>query len=299
MRFAATRLPQNPIITPDTPGYDADGLGTNINGPSLIRVPDWLPGALGKYYLYFAHHQGKSIRLAYANDVAGPWTVHTPGTLQLEQTPFTHHLASPDVHLDEPNRRLIMYYHGCRSDTMPMAPGDTQASCVAFSSDGLAWESNAESLGSPYFRVFRLGEWTYAVAAGGKLFRSADGVTGFEQRWGCLDHSGRHWALLRRGDTLHCFYSRWGDAPEHLVHATLPLEEDWKRWRLDQRWPLLTAKHDWEGADQPVRISIPGSVHEPVHELRDPCVYEEAGHTYLLYSVAGESGIAIAELTDV
>jgi hypothetical protein len=33
-------------------------------------------------------------------------------------------------------------------------------------------------------------------------------------------------------------------------------------------------------------------------QLRDPAIFEDDdGRTYLLYSVAGESGIAIAELT--
>ncbi|MEZ5903689.1 MAG: hypothetical protein R3C69_00710 [Geminicoccaceae bacterium] len=39
------RLPGNPIIRPHMDGR----MGDNINGPSLIRVPDWV-GALGRYY---------------------------------------------------------------------------------------------------------------------------------------------------------------------------------------------------------------------------------------------------------
>ena len=91
----ARRFPENPIITQD---MDA-ALGDSINGPSLIRVPDWLPNPLGRYYLYFAHHQGKNIRLAYADDLAGPWTLHLPGSLQMTDTPYQHHIASPDVSL--------------------------------------------------------------------------------------------------------------------------------------------------------------------------------------------------------
>jgi hypothetical protein len=34
-----------------------------------------------------------------------------------------------------------------------------------------------------------------------------------------------------------------------------------------------------------------------VNELRDPAVFEEGGRIYLLYSVAGERGIALAEVT--
>jgi hypothetical protein len=33
-----------------------------------------------------------------------------------------------------------------------------------------------------------------------------------------------------------------------------------------------------------------------VRQLRDPGIYQEGNRTYLLYSVAGEQGIAIAEI---
>ena len=31
-------------------------MGDTINGPSLIRVLDWVQDLFGRYYLYFAHH---------------------------------------------------------------------------------------------------------------------------------------------------------------------------------------------------------------------------------------------------
>src|SRR5690349_7973801 len=70
----AVRFQQNPIIT------EASGskIGNNINGPSLIRVPSWLPNPLGRYYLYFAHHTGDYIRLAYSNSLNGPWKIYEP-----------------------------------------------------------------------------------------------------------------------------------------------------------------------------------------------------------------------------
>ena len=37
---------------------------------------------------------------------------------------------------------------------------------------------------------------------------------------------------------------------------------------------------------------------ERVHELRDPGIYCEDGEKWLLYSTAGEQGIAIMQLTD-
>ena len=75
----AIRLLDRPIITPDL----HPSIGRNIQGPSVIRVPDWVEHRLGDYYLYFADHKGSYIRLAYANQLTGPWTIHPPGSLQL------------------------------------------------------------------------------------------------------------------------------------------------------------------------------------------------------------------------
>src|SRR6478609_12156062 len=75
------RFANNPIVGPELfSGKD----GANINGPSLIKVPDWLPNKLGKYYLYFAHHNGTYIRMAYADDLKGPWKIYEPGTLKMD-----------------------------------------------------------------------------------------------------------------------------------------------------------------------------------------------------------------------
>ena len=53
----------------------------NVAGPSPLRVPAWAPGPrLGLYYLYFAHHTGSHIRLAYADTPEGPWEVYNPGS---------------------------------------------------------------------------------------------------------------------------------------------------------------------------------------------------------------------------
>ena len=55
------------LIHPDMPELDREHGFSNINGPSLVRVPEWVENPLGKYYLYFAHHRGAYIRLAYAD----------------------------------------------------------------------------------------------------------------------------------------------------------------------------------------------------------------------------------------
>ncbi len=54
---------------------------------------------------------------------------------------------------------------------------------------------------------------------------------------------------------------------------------------------------DYEGAGLPIRPSVSGPARGPLHELRDPAWFKDAdGKEYLLYSVAAEQGIAIAEL---
>lgn len=88
--FQANRLSEGPIIYSKLHQRlltEEKELGyPNINGPSLIRVPDWLPHPLGKYYLYFAHHKGSYLRLAYADSLSGPWKVFDSEVLPLNKT---------------------------------------------------------------------------------------------------------------------------------------------------------------------------------------------------------------------
>ena len=299
------RFSANPIITP---ALD-ESIGTNINGPSLLRVPDWLPNPLGRYYLYFAHHQGAFIRLAYADALAGPWTVYTPGTLRLEQTPCYHHIASPDVHIDQENRRILMYYHGptVRREELDVDPLTQrfpflggQRSLLAMSEDGLNFNSDSEILGPSYFRVFRYPNaahgWFYALGMPGILFRSRDGRTDFELGPVLFDSDQRHTALLVRGDTLYVFYSRAGDCPEHIVCATINLRPHWRELKASAPFSILWPETNYEGGGLPLELSLRGAIHEPVRQLRDPGIYQEDDRVYLLYSVGGESGIALAEL---
>jgi hypothetical protein len=90
--YRAIRFSENPLIHP---GTDKE-IGANINGPSLVRVPEWTPHPMGRYYLYFAHHQGQHIRMAYADDIRGPWRNFKGGVLRLRETACSSHIASPD-----------------------------------------------------------------------------------------------------------------------------------------------------------------------------------------------------------
>jgi hypothetical protein len=59
---------------------------------------------------------------------------------------------------------------------------------------------------------------------------------------------------------------------------------------------VLEPEMAWEGGDLPLEPSREGIVRGPVRQLRDPAIFREGARIWLLYSVAGESGIAIAEL---
>jgi len=89
IEFSVTRLSDYPIIYPEMhPKLVAEAKKygyTNINGPSLIKVPDWIDDKLGKYYCYFAHHKGEFIRLAYADTLTGPWTMHDEEIMPLHK----------------------------------------------------------------------------------------------------------------------------------------------------------------------------------------------------------------------
>ena len=283
------RLAPHPIIRP----HMDDRMGDNINGPSLIRVPDWVEQPLGQYYLYFAHHDGCYIRLAYSDELLGPWTTYRDGVLPLPEARFAGHVASPDVHVDHAQRQIRMYYHG--SET-PSGGGGEQATRVALSEDGLHFTAHPALLGRPYFRVFQWGSYHYALAMPGVFYRSRDGLTNFAEGPTLFTRNMRHTALRVDGQTLSVFYTNAGDCPERILLSTIDLTPDWMTWVASEPIVLLEPELAYEGGELPREPSKRGLVMEPVCQLRDPAIFYEDGRTYLLYAVAGEHGIALAEL---
>jgi hypothetical protein len=311
--YQVRRLVDHPIVTP---GMDVR-MGRNIEGPSVIAAPTWLPNRLGAYYLYFADHKGDYIRLAYADRLEGPWTIHAPGSLQFSQSGLPAklvgtaeavarineitaardardyvgipsamedaslpHVASPDVHVDEAGKRIVMYYHG-------LAEFGVQRTRVAVSQDGVNFEAlKGPTLGPAYMRLFRYGGWTYAMAMPGQFLRAKDPLTPFEKGPTLFASDQRHSAVLVRGDTLHIFWTRVGDAPERIYASTLDLRGDWMAWKVGDPVEVLRAERSRRSA-----------INRDVNQIRDPAIFEEKGRTYLLYAVKGEHGLGIAELT--
>jgi hypothetical protein len=320
VELVTTPLIDRPIV----PDASEPGEPRNVNGPCLIRVPAWAEGALGRYYLYYASHKGARIELAHADQLAGPWTRYEPGALQLCDTPFLQappaipesidraalgtprgpgipspledatvpHIASPDVVVDETTRTFRLYYHGLDSFGI-------QNTRVAVSSDGLHFESPAEAsevVAPPYLRVFRHAGFWYGLAMPGHLVRSRDGIRDFERGPTLFGPDMRHAGLWLRDRELWVFWTRVGDVPERILLSTIDVSGSWRDWResvpLEVRRPL----RPWEGADEPLEPSRRSAVDRPVHQLRDPYLFAQAGDAYLVYAVAGESGLAIARL---
>ena len=303
-------LCDGPIISVD----DHPDLDGNVNGPSLIAAPEWLPDPPAKYLLYFAHHEGRSIRLAASDDLVGPWQMITPEPLELERSLFASrapadselhqeardhiargtdgnypHIASPDVWVDHQTEQIRLYYHGRLED-------GRQRSRVALSRDGLNFAARMEVIGSPYFRIFYHADWFYAIAMPGQLYRSRDGLGEFETGPRLTQEPIRHHALLPYENYWYVLWTRVGDSPERILLSRLDMEAEWRQWKFVETHELHRAQKPWEGADMMPRASEYGAVRQRVNQLRDPAIFVEDGAIYLLYAIAGEQGIAIGEL---
>ncbi|MFT5895661.1 MAG: hypothetical protein ACI8VW_002536, partial [bacterium] len=273
----------------------------NINGPSLIEVPSWVENPLGKYYLYFAHHEGLSIKLLTADNLAGPWVLHENGVLHLSETDFSQtppsredtrlevlaqidagmdgdyvHIASPDVHCDEKNGEIRMYFHGRVAD-------GTQCTKLAVSNDGLRFRAQCEPLGLSYFRVFEFANGFYAIALGGQLYRSKDGRTRFEAGPRITDENFRHCAIHTENETVFVFWSRPGDNPECILVSTLDTTGDWYNWKLEESKQVHAPERKWEGSQEHSEPSKWGGIMSPARQLRDPAIYREGDKLWLLY----------------
>lgn len=291
------RLKSNPIIKPSMKGLEKE-LGENINGPSIIRVPNWMPNPLGKYYLYFSHHKGKYIRMAYANNLAGPWKIYSKGTLHLSQTPCEDHIASPDVHIDEENKEIKMYYHGKFISNKDYK----QATFLATSKDGIEFKSKKTLLGPFYFRVFFYDGNYYAMAKNknksGIILKSEDGYSEFKK---CIEiiPNIRHTAIFIRNKTLYLFYSKIKDIPEKILLSKIDLSQNYTKWKPSKPIMIIKPEKKYEGADLPLIASEPGLAIKKVNQLRDPAIFFENNRLYLFYTIAGEKGIAISEIRNL
>ena len=104
--------------------------GSNTSFASVINIPDWILPAdradpTAEYYMYYARHGGMHIFMKWAPSLDGPWAPFDLGgtyngqsrrgvfDVEADSTRESYdHIAGPDVHVDDANQRIILYYHG-------------------------------------------------------------------------------------------------------------------------------------------------------------------------------------------
>ena len=338
--------------------------GENINGASMFRIPDWIPNdqradPSANYYLYFADHQGNYIRLAWASEITGPWTLHSIGLdeagdrintrdrgvfalpsadnarLVVNQNGrdlnMENHVASPDVHVDDENQQIIMYFHAPTNN--PDGQNDLQKTFVATSDFGLDFNDGLFPvyIANSYARIFTYNNELYALA-GDRFFRAPSLNNPFNNSqnidflerdlWDrgasqpfsdyfqvdpipdddAAETNVRHTDVYLDGDTLHVFFTQRRGLPERIMHTTVDLSQPFDEWTAvgsnADPTEVLRPEFPWEGSDVLIELSEGGGITGLVHQLRDPDVFrDEDGQLYLLYSGGGESAIGIARLS--
>ena len=175
-----------PIITRSMFPSNRRSDGDNINGPSLIRVPNFISRGNrvnrdANYYLYFGHHGGEYIRMAWAENVTGPYRLYDAGASVGDRGVLDdnrrridldngvgiqdNHISSPDVHVETSPNRIVMYFHagGYRFNGRNI---NSQRSFVNTSSRGAEFrrrDTEPVVLGDSYFKVFEDNNTLYAM----------------------------------------------------------------------------------------------------------------------------------------
>ena len=323
MQIEITRFVDEPIIKP----YHNEEIGFNVQGPSLIKVPTWVEKPLGKYYLYFADHKGDRIKMAFSDSLSGPWQIYKGGVLSLADSNFLTakpkvpkdfdltaleprevdeslrkfipkkiddltipHIASPDVHVDDLNNRVLMYFHGLDEFGL-------QKTRVATSSDGVNFVAKEKIVGWPYFRKFSYRNEDYALSMPGVIYKRNGDIEDFKILNQLMEENTRHSAVMVRNDFLLIFFTRKGDSPERILMTTIDLSKPIMLWRTSEPVEVLKPEKEWEGANLPLYKSVASAINTPVNQLRDPALFFEGGKNYLLYSVRGENGIGIVQFS--
>ena len=279
------------------------GSEENINGPTLVEFECPLFPKLRLYLMYFGHHKGKYIRVAWAFSPTGPFRrvpLVRPLLLRDRFGERKGHVASPEVRTVGGKR--YMFAH---SPSRHFRPGK-QITYMSRLRLGVVC-SRPKPIDLPsYARFFSLNGDMHAITNGADVFKLDS--NSLETRQLDVDKSRllvpesqdviervRHPQILAwLGHTL-CFYTRVGDAPERVFVSLLEAKNP-EEIMFSTPIELLRPREDYEGAHHNIEPSKSGISRRPENALRDPFVGEFGGQHFLYYSTAGEKGIACAEL---
>lgn len=277
--------------------------GQFTNGPTVIKVPNWVENPLGTYYLYFGDHRGEEIRLAFSDSLSGPWTVSTDPVLRIDETlAIGDHIASPDIYLDDDSRTIYMTVHGEPISTMY----ENQVSVLVESQDGIVFAQDPSYAGSiwatfAYARMLKIDDTFVRIDPRENLVSRSDSITGpFSEPVHYslpINREHRHASVLLDGSSIVIYYTRVRDAPERIYRATIDASQPWGQWALANEQCVRRPERSWEGAKFPVAFSKFGPANS-VNQLRDPFIYDDGTDRALFYSYAGESGIAMATFSE-
>lgn len=285
------RFERNPLV--DRLKCEQVGIdGSNICGPSIIRVPNWCENKLGKYYMYFAHHRGSFIRLAYAWSLEGPWAVYGVGVIDCSQTESDDHVASPDVHVLPESSEIVMYFHGREKN-------GGQYTYFAKSRDGLSFVVGREPIAPPYLRAFKFEEQLFGVAmvgnSGGVILRATGHGKKFTPTQKVLPRM-RHASVKVTSTGFQLFYTEKFAMPERIIVSEFGYDAAARRFDWKASYLLAKPHNLFEGINAPKRLSLPGPSRAEECALRDPFYIEDLGKEFLFYCGGGERNICGGEL---
>ena len=106
----------------------------------------------------------------------------------------------------------------------------------------------------------------------------------------------RHVGVDVVGDRLFVYFSCVGHRPERILRTVVELHGPPEKWKARGVAEVLRPEQPWEGADLPLAYSRGGISLNRVNELRDPAVFREGARAWLVYTVAGENGLGLAEI---
>ncbi len=259
-RLDVTRLNGNQPIVDEQMFLDIDPALThdaeNINGPSLVRIPSWVPAQdrvdpTAVYYLYFAHHSDDYIRMAWAANIEGPYTLYNvhadpfladgmPGRGVLDLSDNTTQivfpnpkykisgtLASPDVIVDDANQQFIMYFHVSNTASTGYDSGyfntGGQKTLVATSGTGLNF-NQPDGVGSGGVQGGEPGHGIKEAYLGNAYFRVFEVETGANAGLYAFTNYGPIWKAANPSipwDTSHITIGQkipdaWFESPNKL-----------------------------------------------------------------------------------
>ena len=275
----------------------------NINGPTVVeyRVPIF---SNSKFYLmYFGHHKGKYIRVAWSFSPTGPFKRVPLARPLLIWNVFGErkgHVASPEV--QKFGSKTYLFSH---SPSRYFEPGK-QITYMSRLWLGIFCSRAKPIALPPYARFFSFNGSVHAITNGADVIKfDPDSL---EVSSISVDKSPllvpdlmdsvkrvRHAQIVESMGLALCFFTRVGDAPERILVSKLESKSsDGAKFSVPIE--LLRPTEDYEGTGQKIEPSKNGISRQSENALRDPFVAKFGNQHFLYYSTEGEKGIACAKL---